>query len=284
MKFDENTEAIKKGNGMMAGLCGRDFGFRELLKVSWHIFARNFIYVFLSVVVSMYILRGLDYVAGKLISWSLVDRMMAAWLTNIFTSFFGFVASVAVISIVGMDLSGRRVTWTSILSVVKKYFWPAFFVNLIMQLLSVLMWGPGVLFRYFQVSSVVSGFPVFLCGLISIIFNVYFSFATQSLLFRKRYGVDAFMYSFNVIRGYWWKVFRLILLMILVLAPVWIGWFAFVRIFHMNAMVASYWISPFLSLIGGFGFIFFTVLFFNMDRVPVAEPEPADSLIEGCSS
>jgi len=252
---------------MISGLYDRELEFGEILKAAWQTYSRNFFYIFLFCFLVGCVLRGVDYLIFISLSYSPQDPALAGHSKILFSGFFGFVFSLVVLSIVKSEQKNETVCWSSIFYTVRHFFWAAFLVYFLVQLISTLTWMPGVLLRFNNITDSVSTFVQLPLFIISFMLTVYFTFACEALVLREEYAASALVYSYRTVKGRWWRILGIIILLgMMVGIPVMILAFVVRSAVQVSMSAGLYLLFPVTMVFNAYFSVFFAILFLNIDR------------------
>ena len=263
---------------MIPDLYNRELKFGEIFKTSWGIFFRNFKYLFLFGLLLGIFLECLDLL---LISVPAIasDTFLAQHLTGMISSVFGFICCIVAISITEQSVAAQQISWGYLFRRIKTFFWAALVIHVIKTLFNSLTWVSGFAYQTSQHQSVLMYISQAFLAFVVMIFSIYFYFTCQALVLCGKTGLSAFDYSFQSVRGHWWKTFRTAVLFLLMIAvPIEVSKGA--EWSYLQMLVGAFW--P--SIMGTYVSIYFTILFLNITREELKEKvddlrHPVDPLI-----
>lgn len=252
---------------MTPDLYVRKFGLWKMLDLSARIFSRNLKGIFVFVFLFSAVLKGLDLLVFQILPVDGLDRGLAAQLQSLVTSAFSYLSTLAVILIVLDYVNGRVFDWKRCIRSLCTLLIPGFVISLLIALVSALMWVPDLLARLNEWSISTETFLSLSGVVVSLSLMVYFTFVYPALVIRGKQGGGAFVYSFGLVRGRWWKVFGLFAVFGLGIICLMV-FFALIfrHIFSVPFSNVLKWLYPLFALFGSYFSILITLLFLNLDR------------------
>jgi hypothetical protein len=252
---------------MIQDLYNRKFGVGEIFKACWGIFFRNLKYLFVFGFLLAVILKALDFLAFMPLATVSDDKMVVMHLKSLISGVFGFIGCLIAVFIAEQSVADKEVSWSLLFEKVRKFFWAAFAIHIITQLICTALWLPDYIFR---LSGHREGLEIFLGILLilaGMVLCVYFAFTFQALVLREQTWLSSFRYSFRIVRGRLWKVLGMMIaiLIILMIPTVFLSIF-FKRFLHITSVNGWSVAYPFFMFFSMYAELFFTVLFINLDR------------------
>ena len=226
------------------------FSLKEAFSQAWGVFSSRFTdFLIVTLVIYLPINAALTFVpAGD----DLEGFSQFMRVANLLEFFVGIIATIAVVSIAKAALDNAPISWREGFARAFHLYFPALGTQAIMSLmllgLFILLIIPGI------------------------IFAVYWGFALLVVVFREQKYMDALRYSKSLVRGRWWNVFGVILLITVL---------AFIT---MAVVVSPAWVLPehyaldimfdtFIDIIAAYFTIVMMLYFFYLDKTRLVEVE-----------
>jgi hypothetical protein len=246
----------------------REYNLGDLLSLAWKLFSENFKTI-LIVTLIIYVPITLISVFSVTATPTLADGNLVSFWGGVFTVNFtivlilitlaGVLVPLAIAVIIRKQLDGQLIDYQAALKQAVTRWLPGLATTLLMGLF---------LFGLF-----------FLLIIPSIIFGVYWAFASYAVILNNKSGLAALKYSKRVVQGRWWRVLGYLIVF---------GLIAGMLSWAINTPLASFANNPVIyfisSLLSDIAFSFVVVasvlLFLNLEATKIPTSNTSDKQIE----
>ena len=229
----------------------------------------------------LYAITSGSHVLGELFIPTEINEHWAAKAFRI-SNLSGFIGPLVVIVITGQTLKEHSISWTTIGQALRPILVPALLINLIFIAGSLIEGWSGPLTSSGIAPPMILLIAKMGFSLVVMILEIYFTFTYQALVFNGQRGVSAFIFSFQAVRGSWWKLFAARTLFVLPFMIFFIPMHLFCDpelLLEVYYPISNQLLGPFFAVLAGYISIFYTLFFLNIIRHDVRFSEtPADEV------